>query len=178
MREALLGARGRFVGQFVDIYALVEFADFDRALWHETAGEGATQRAMRRFGDHHAAGFRAFLQFGRDGDAVADQIAAGQFGDFTQMHAGAHRRIRVCGNLGGGEGAAGDVREFHQHGIAGGVEDAPAMRFSRRAATFNQPCDCGHGAGFISFSQRREPAHVDGDDCCQPACAHRYPRYG
>ena len=85
-------------------------------------------------GDADAAGGRQLLQAGRDVDAVAEDVAVlddhvAEVDADPELDPARRRNVRVAPrhsslDFGGALHGVGDALEFHQHAVAGGLDDA------------------------------------------------------
>jgi hypothetical protein len=146
----------------------------------EGIGEPVADMVADRARDADAAGLRQCLQSRRDVDAVAvDVVAIGD--DIAEVDPDAKRDAFVLGrrsvavdhralDLGGTSDCIEDAQEFHQHAVAGGLDDAPVMlpdfRIDKLATMRLQAIE---GALLIRSHQPRVAGHIRGQDRRKPA---------
>jgi hypothetical protein len=84
--------------------------------------------------------------------------------NFAQVKPDTDWRIGVGRKFGCSVNRGRGVGEFHQDGVAGGVEDAPAVGLCRGFAALDEARNSSDGARSVSLGQLGKTGDVDGDN--------------
>ena len=132
-------------------------------------------------GDADAAGGRQLLQAGRNVDAVAEDVAVlddhvAEVDADPELDPARRRNVRVAPrhsalDFGGALHGVGNALEFHQHAVAGGLDDA-ALALGDRGVEELDPVglEPREGARLVGFHEPAVTDHVSRENRRQPPC--------